>query len=47
MPGCAEAAHVAAGLGDDDLGHGSADTRDGFELVKLAGERAHLLLDPR
>jgi hypothetical protein len=47
MPGGAEAAHVGAGLGDDDLGHGLADAGDGLELFKLAGKRSHLLLNPR
>ena len=37
MPGGAEAAHVGAGLGDDDLGDGLADAGDGLELVALAG----------
>ena len=34
MPGGAEAAHVGAGLGDDDLGDGLADAGDGLELVE-------------
>jgi hypothetical protein len=41
-----EAAHVPTGFGDDDLRHGLADTWDRRQLVKSAGERAHLLLDP-
>jgi hypothetical protein len=47
MTGGAEAAHVGAGLGDDDLSHGSADAGDDLELFKLAGKRSHMLLNPR
>jgi hypothetical protein len=45
--GSREAAHVGAGLGDDDLSQRLAHPRDRRQLVELAGERAHLLLDPR
>ena len=41
MPGGAAAAHVGAGLGDDDLGDGLADAGDGLELVELR-KRSHL-----
>ena len=38
---------VGAGLGDDYLGHRWAYARNRRQLLELAGERAHLLLDPR
>ena len=43
----AEAAHVGAGLGDDDLGDGLAHPRDRRQVLKLAGKREHLLLNAR
>jgi hypothetical protein len=46
MPSGGETGHVRAGLGDDHLGDGLADSGDGGQLFKLAGKRAHLLLDP-
>jgi hypothetical protein len=46
MPRGAEPAHLSAGLGDDDLRGGLAHAGDGGQLLKLAGERAHLVLDP-
>ncbi len=45
--GGAETGHVGARLGDDDLRHTLAHARDRRQLFKLAGERAHLLLDAR
>lgn len=47
MAGGAEAGHVAAGLRHDDLGRGPADAGDRGQQLKLAGERADLLPDPR
>ncbi|WP_294002294.1 hypothetical protein [Streptomyces sp.] len=47
MAGGREAGHVAAGLGDDDFGDSLADAGHGGQQLKLAGEREHLLLDPR
>lgn len=46
MPRGAEPGHVSAGLGDDDLRGGLAHAGDGGQLLKLAGKRAHLFLDP-
>jgi hypothetical protein len=47
VPGAGEAAHVRAGLGDDDLSDGLPHSRDRRQVLKVAGKRAHLLLDPR
>ncbi len=46
MPRGAKPTHVGAGLGDDDLGGGLADSGDGGQLLELAGKRTHLFLDP-
>jgi hypothetical protein len=44
--GGAEPAHITTGLGDDHLSGGLADPGNGLKPLKLAGERAHPLLDP-
>jgi hypothetical protein len=40
-----ESAHVAAGLGDDDLGGASLDAGDRAQQLKRRLEKADLLLD--
>ncbi len=46
MPGGGKAGHVSAGLGNDDLSDALTDPGQGDQVLKLVGERAHLLLDP-
>jgi len=46
VSGGGEPGHVTTGLGDDHLSGALPHPRDGLQALDLAGERAHLFLDP-